>query len=97
MNEIFTCVAWQEPIAAPPHDQTGMSPNLIMLGQEVRMSAEVVVKPHVEEVVNYGKYMTGLRERKRQAHNCGLSSAKSRPMMQKAVSIILYPEVWRGI
>ena len=51
---------------ATPHESTGMTPNLLMFGREVRMPIEVILgvskNPNQEEVTSYGDYVHTLRE-----------------------------------
>ena len=51
---------------AGPHESTGMTPNLLMFGREVRMPIEVMLgssrAPTDEEVTSYGDYVETLRE-----------------------------------
>jgi transposase InsO family protein len=58
---------------ATPHETTGFSPNLLMLGREVRLPAEIMFgtgKAHPdEEVSSYGDYVSKLRERFQKAHD----------------------------
>lgn len=57
---------------ATVHESTGLSPNLLMLGREVRMPAEVVyssgVRDSKETVSNYGSYVDSLRSKLQLAH-----------------------------
>ena len=54
------------------HESTGMTPNLLMLGREVRLPAEIMFGSgtnHVgEEITSYGQYVDQLRERMQKAH-----------------------------
>ena len=51
---------------ATPHESTGMTPNLLMFGREVRMPIEIMLgssrAPTGEEVTSYGGYVEALRE-----------------------------------
>jgi hypothetical protein len=56
---------------ATPHETTGLSPNMLMLGREVRLPAEVLFgtgKLNRDEISSYGDYVTNLRERMSTAH-----------------------------
>ena len=56
-----------------PHESTGMTPNLLMFGREVRMPIEVILglskNPNQEEVTSYGDYVDTLREWLQQVHD----------------------------
>ena len=58
---------------ATPHESTGMTPNLLMFGREVRMPIEVMLGPSRaltdEEVTSYGDYVETLREQMQRAHD----------------------------
>ena len=51
---------------ATPHESTGMTPNLLMFGREVRMPTEIMLgssrAPTGVEVTSYGGYVEALRE-----------------------------------
>ena len=51
---------------ATPHESTGMRPNLLMFGREVRMPIEIMLgssrAPTGEEATSYGGYVESLRE-----------------------------------
>ena len=51
---------------AIPHESTGMTPNLLMFGRDIRMPIEVMFgvskNPNQEEVTSYGDYVDTLRE-----------------------------------
>ena len=51
---------------ATPYKSTGMTPNLLMFGREVRMSIEIMLgssrDPTGEEITSYGGYVEVLRE-----------------------------------
>ena len=52
-------------------ESTGLTPNLLMIGREVRLPAEVMfgnISSSSEEIQSYGEYVDGLRERMRHAH-----------------------------
>ncbi len=57
---------------ATPNETTGMTPNLLMLGREVRLPAEVMFGSQTtlsgEVVSSYGEYVEHLKERMQQAH-----------------------------
>ena len=51
---------------ATPHESTGMTSNLLMLGREVRIPIEVILgvsrNPNQQEITAYGDYVDTLRE-----------------------------------
>ena len=52
-------------------ESTGLTPNLLMLGREVRLPAEVMfgtINGESEEIQSYGAYVSELRDRMRRAH-----------------------------
>ena len=57
---------------ASPHEATGMTPNLLMLGREVRLPAEIIFGSGTTladtPVASYGEYVTQLRSRMQHAH-----------------------------
>lgn len=56
---------------ATTHETTGFTPNMIMLGKEVRIPGEVLCAPFLtQEPPNmYGEYVDELRSKLRKAHN----------------------------
>ena len=58
---------------ATPYESTGMTPNLLVFGREVRMPIEVMLgssrTPTDEEVTSYGDYVETLREQMQRAHD----------------------------
>ena len=58
---------------ATPHKSTGMTPNLLMFGREVRMPIEIMIgsskAPAEEEATSYGGYVETLRERMQRTHD----------------------------
>ena len=56
---------------ATPHESTGFTPNLLMLGREVRLPAEVMFGSDTNRsiaVSSYGEYADKLRSRLQEAH-----------------------------
>ncbi len=57
---------------ATPNETTGLSPNLLMLGREVRLPAEIMFGSGTgvagDSVTSYGEYVDQLRERMQRAH-----------------------------
>ena len=55
-----------------PHESTNLTPNLLMLGREVRLPVEVIYGNHTsladEPVSNYGEYVEHLRQKMFSAH-----------------------------
>ncbi|CAC5411488.1 unnamed protein product [Mytilus coruscus] len=57
---------------ATPHESTGLTPNLLMLGKEVRLPAELMfgsVFNGQNEIETYGEYVENLKERMLRAHS----------------------------
>ncbi|CAC5371475.1 unnamed protein product [Mytilus coruscus] len=58
--------------SATPHESTGLAPNLLMLGKEVRLPAELMFGSVFNEqnrIETYGEYVEILKERMLQAHS----------------------------
>ena len=56
---------------ATPNESTGFSPNLLMLGREVRLSSEIMYGSHNvrgEPLTSYGDYVDGLKAKMQKAH-----------------------------
>jgi transposase InsO family protein len=79
-----------------PHDSTTLTPNLIVLGREVRLPAELVyghkTSPSGEQVSSYGEYVEFLRERMHTAHviarkHLGVSATRQKATYDKNVSL----------
>ena len=58
---------------ATPNESTKLTPNLLMMGREVRLPAELVFGSlgtyHDQEVTSYGDFVDSLRERMQHAHD----------------------------
>lgn len=56
-----------------PHESTGLTPNLVFLGREVRIPAEIIHCARIPSVgssiSSYGEYVMKLRERMEKAHD----------------------------
>ena len=69
---------------ATPHDSTGMTPNLLMLGREVRLPVEIAFGNSFShsgvEITSYGDYVDMLREKMQKAHRL------TRDNLQKAAT-----------
>ena len=71
---------------ASPNESTQLTPNLLFLGREVRIPAELLIGsvPAIkEEITSYGDYVDKLRERLKKAHsvarkNIGQSAVKQK-------------------
>ncbi len=67
---------------ATPNESTGLSPNLLMLGREVRLPAEVMFGSGTalpgESVTSYGEYVDHLRDRMQRAHEVARDHLKHR-------------------
>jgi hypothetical protein len=84
---------------ATPHDSTGMTPNLIVLGGEVRLPAELVFGNRTsrqgEQVSSYGEYVEMLRERMHTAHkiarqHLGKAGKRQKATYDKKVALHTY-------
>ena len=83
---------------ATPHESTGCTPNLLMLGREVRLPAEVMFGSHTitgESVATYGDYVDKLKETMHHAHEIarkylGTSSKRSKQTYDAKVSQNVY-------
>ena len=56
---------------ATPHESAGMTPNMLMLGREVRLPAEIMfgsLTSISEPIVSYGEYVDQLRRKMQHAH-----------------------------
>ncbi len=53
---------------ATPCESTGLSPNMVMLGREVRMPMELTVPENTKEKNNYGEYVNDIRASLYKAH-----------------------------
>ena len=71
-----------------PNETTGMTPNLLMLGREVRMPIDVVFTnaQTEKEVTSYGEYATGLRNNIQQAHDVARDRLQVAAVLQKETS-----------
>ncbi|KAL3856743.1 hypothetical protein ACJMK2_011466 [Sinanodonta woodiana] len=65
------CLA--EAYRATPHESTGMTPNLLLLGREVRLPAEIVHGrvARNDEITIYGEYVGILNDRMQHTHDLG--------------------------
>lgn len=57
---------------ATPHESTGLTPNLVMLGREVRLPAELMfgsIARETQETKTYGEYVQTLKDRIVHAHD----------------------------
>ncbi len=50
------------------HESTGLTPNMLVLGREVRLPTELVVDVPKAEVASYGEYTSNLRSVMQHAH-----------------------------
>jgi hypothetical protein len=73
---------------ASPHEGTGMTPNLLMLGREVRLPAEIMFGSMTsclgEEVSTYGDYVEMLKERMQHAHDIAREHLKKSAERQES-------------
>ena len=63
-------------------ESTGLTPNLLMLGREVRLPAEVMFGCEFE-LNSYGEYVDGLRKRMQQAHDVARKHLEAAAQRQK--------------
>ena len=73
---------------ATPQESTSMTPNMLMLGREVRLPAEVIFgNPHPNngEVASYGNYVSFLREKMQHAHEIAREHLNAAAERQKAI------------
>ena len=74
---------------ATPNETTKLSPNLMTLGREVRLPAELIFgslsDPAQAHVTNYGDYVNNIRERLNQAHSVARKHLKSSCKRSKAI------------
>ncbi|KAL3882449.1 hypothetical protein ACJMK2_028787 [Sinanodonta woodiana] len=73
---------------ATPHESTGMTPNLLKLGREVRLPAGRVARN--DEIATYGEYVGILRDRMQYAHDVArkhLATAAKRQRDQHDVKL----------
>ena len=91
---------------ATPYDTTGLTPNLVMLGCEVRLPYEVVcgtgLTPLGAEVQSYGEYLHSLKAKMCKAHkitckHCEKSAERAKSRYDSSVSLYKYKDgdlVW---
>ena len=72
---------------ASQHESTGLTPNLLMLGREVRLPSEVMFGSGTslpgEEITSYGEYVDTLRSRMQMAHEIARKHLTSTAQKQK--------------
>ena len=72
---------------ASMHESTGMTPNLLMLGREVRLPSEIVFGSGTtragEQITSYGQYVDSLRSRMQHAHEIARKHLKNSAQQQK--------------
>ena len=68
---------------ATPHESTGMTPNLMMLGREVRLPVEVMLEHPLQEVTTYGDHVSEIRNTMRRAHEVARVHLKKAAKRQK--------------
>ena len=81
---------------ATPHEATKMTPNLMTMGREVRLPAELVFgsssTPQGDDITSYGDYVDLLRSRMQHAHEVarkylGMSAKRSKDIYDTKVAI----------
>ena len=70
---------------ATPHEATGLTPNLLMLGREVQLPMEVVFGSGTPEgnITSYGEYVDQLREQMHHAHDVARKHLEVTAVRQK--------------
>ena len=72
---------------ATPHESTGLTPNLLMLGREVRLPAEIIFGSGTTqigtEVASYGDYVDHLKSKMQQAHDIAREHLHNAALKQK--------------
>ena len=54
---------------ATQHETTGLTPNMLMLGREVRQPYEIMITPSSNQPATYVEYVTDLRSKMQKAHD----------------------------
>lgn len=71
------------------HESTGMTPNLMMLGREARLPAEIIFgsgsSPVGETITSYGDYVDALKERMQKAHELGRTHLNTTASREKKI------------
>ena len=72
---------------ATPHESTGLTPNLVMLGREVRLPTELIYggKANMYNFDSYGEYVDNLRSRMQEAHDIARKNLKSSTVRQETI------------
>lgn len=68
------------------HESTGLTPNMMMLGREVRTPAEIMYGSNTTlegNITNYGTFVDHLRERMQKAHRVARKHLKKAAERQK--------------
>ena len=70
---------------ATPHDMTGFTPNLLMLGWKVRLPTELLFGSKAEDrdIVMYGQYVDLLREKMQRAQEMARAQLHVKAQRQK--------------
>ncbi|KAK3093372.1 hypothetical protein FSP39_014695 [Pinctada imbricata] len=68
---------------ASVHDTTGLSPNLMMLGRELRMPIDLVLGTENGNQTNSGEFVLNLRDKLKRAYDLARSHTNSVAMRQK--------------
>ena len=69
---------------ATPHEATGLTPNLLMLGREARLPAEVMFGSTCQEgeITSYGEYVDGLKKKMQHAHDVARNNLQKSAVKQ---------------
>ena len=69
---------------ATPHEAIGLTPNLLMLGREARLPAEVMFGSTCQEgeIASYGEYVDGLKKKMQHAHDVARNNLQKSAVKQ---------------
>ena len=69
---------------ATPHETTGLTPNLMMLGREARLPAEIMFGSgsYEGDITSYGEYVDSLRDKMQHAHDVARQHLHTRAKRQ---------------
>jgi hypothetical protein len=101
-DKVLGCLAGA--YRATVHESTGYSPNMLMLGREVRLPAQIMYSAPDNDhgFPSYSAYVEKLKERMERAHEVArhhlqkAASKQKRIMMLNVSSIFILQETWSG-
>lgn len=91
---------------ASPNASTGLTPNLLMLGKEVRLPAELMFgssTTNSEHITSYGEYVDQLKSRLQKSHNVArkyletYSKRQETCMIQTLLHMVTRQAMWFGV